>query len=572
MDGGEEEDNTDAEYVTPKPGGRLNDHFIVYGASGAGKSRGFVKPFILQAAKRMESLVLVDPKGELYESTSEYLRDKGYEIRAYNLLDMANSDGFNCFNDIAGDPELVKLVTEIIIMNTSNEKDRFDFWENAEKNLLSALIHYMATACDESGVLLPIERRSLGEICNMLCSVRFGRITELIEALPQGHPAKAPFDLIKDTPVQNRANIILGLGNRLGVFQNKLVDCITRYNDIDLLLPGQRPCAYYCVISDQDSSMEFLSSMFFCLLLTRLPEYARRHGNNGRLPITVNMVLDEFCNVGHLPGFLRAISTVRSRGINCQIIVQSVPQLFERYPRKEWEVIISNCDWQIFLGCNDLMTAEYVSEKCGKVTIRTDTGQMPQQPLFSPVYSSTRPYSISRSNTQRALMMPDELLGLDDGKAIVLIRGQKPLELYKVTPEELPDSTKLRDTRVTGHIPAWREKEEQRESEMKKRANTDISRPDSSAYEVPESGPPADSRSPPDRPAAPSQKPAGAPVDSGRREDAGPGRPAGSITPDGKDEVAERDKPFKPPRGKSAESVMTGLFDAQRTTKDMDRP
>lgn len=188
---------------------------IVWGASGTGKSRGVIKPFILKAAQRMESIVVVNTKGELYESTAEYMREKGYLVRAYNLLDFENSDGFNCIYDIEQDPELVRTVAEIIIQNTSNAKDRQNFWETAEKNLLTAMLYYMSTACDENGQLLPIEKRSLGTIYNMLASERFGKIAERIDDLAPGHPARAPFDLIRETPVQNRANIVMGLGNRL---------------------------------------------------------------------------------------------------------------------------------------------------------------------------------------------------------------------------------------------------------------------------------------------------------------------------------------------------------------------
>jgi len=455
-----DDDDKNAEYVAPKESHKLNDHILVYGASGTGKSRGFVKPFILQAAKRMESLVLVDPKGELFESTSQHLRDQGYLVRAYNLLDLENSDGFNCLYDIEQDPELVRTVAEFIIKNTSNAKERQNFWETAEQNLLSAMLYYMADARDENGDLLPIERRSLGAIYNMLASERFSRISELIADLPPGHPAKAPFDLIKETPVQNRANIVMGLGNRLGVFQNRLVDCATKYNDIDLALPGQRPCAYYCIISDQDSSLEFLSSLFFSLLFSRLTDCARRYGKNGRLPVKVNICLEEFCNIGYLSdSFLRTLSVIRSRNVACQIVIQGIAQISDRYPHREWEEIIGNCDWQLFLGCNDNMTADYISDKCGKVTIRTDSSQMPQQPLFSPVYSSTRPYSITRSSTQRPLMMPDELLQMDNEKCIVFARGQKPIQLTKITPEELPGSSGLKPCRVVDHIPAWRETE-----------------------------------------------------------------------------------------------------------------
>ncbi|GHU79657.1 hypothetical protein FACS1894191_2960 [Clostridia bacterium] len=469
---GEEDGQKNMEYIASKEKHGINDHIICYGASGTGKTRGFIIPFILKAAGRGESVVVVDTKGELYEKTSALFRDKGYLVRAFNLLDLENSDGLNCLHDIAEDQDLVRTVAEIIIKNTSNAKDRQNFWETAEKNLLTALLYYMSTATDGNGALLPIEERSLGAIYNLLAVGHFAKISELITALPSGHPAKAPFDLIKETPIQNRANIVMGLGNRLGVFQNKLVDCITKYNDIDLALPGQRPCAYYCIISDQDSSLEFLSSLFFSLLFSRLSNYARRYCPDGRLPVKVNICLEEFCNIGVLADFKRIISVIRSRNVACQLVVQGVAQISERYPRGEWEEILGNCDWQIFMGCNDSMTASYWAEKCGSVTVRTETGTMPQQPLFSPVLSSTRPYSISKSSAKRLLMMPDELMRLDNDKCILSVRGQRPAMLYKVAPEELPEFQNLAPCRVVEHIPAWREQEAERKAASKSQKQT----------------------------------------------------------------------------------------------------
>lgn len=471
-----DKENKYSEYFCPKELHGLNDHVLIWGASGAGKSRGVIKPFLIKAALRCESVVLVDSKGELFEATSQYFRDKGYLVRAYNLLDLENSDGFNCIYDIEQDQELVRTVAEIIIANTSNAKDRQNFWETAEKNLLTALLYYMSTATDDNGELLPIEERSLGAIYNMLAGERFQSIAERIDKLPAGHPARAPFDLIRETPVQNRANIVMGLGNRLGVFQNKLVDCITKYNDIDLTMPGQRPCIYYCIISDQDSSLEFLSSMFFSLLFFRLTSYSRRYGRDGRLPVKVNVCLEEFCNIGYLgASFLRVISVIRSRNVACQIVVQGAAQLSDRYPQKEWEEIVGACDWQLFLGCNDHMTAEYISKRCGTVTVRTDSHQMPQQPLFSPVYGSTKPYSISRSATQRLLMMPDEIMQMDNKECLVLIRGRRPLRLQKIIVEELPEYPQLKPCRVVEHMPSWRNAET--ETKQKLQEQTEIETP-----------------------------------------------------------------------------------------------
>lgn len=453
-----DEDDKYALYAALRPGSGLTEHTLVYGATGAGKSRGFVKPFILQCAKRRDSLVCVDPKGECYESMADYLRSLGYEVKMFNLLDMESSDGWNCLADVESDRDLVQSIAEVIIKNTSNANERQDFWEKAELNLLMALMHYVQSqTVPGTSRLLPIEQRSLGAIYRMLSNESFGDLERRMDELPKGHPALAPYGIFKLANRQIWGNIAIGLGNRLSVFQNPYVDKITAYNEIDLTLPGQMPCAYFCCISAQDSSLEFLSSLFFSQLFSRLMNYGRRNGKNGRLPVTVNVCLEEFCNIGKLNDFKKTLNVCRASGIFCQLIVQSVPQLSDRYPQKEWEELIGCADIQIALGCNDNMTAEYLSKKCGMVTIKTETNQMPLTPLFSPIYSTTRPYSQSKSNTQRALMLPDEILRMDNRECLVLLRGQKPLKLYKIVPEEHPSFSQLREIRVSDHIPAWQQ-------------------------------------------------------------------------------------------------------------------
>lgn len=492
-----------AEYVTLRPNNGLTEHIMVYGATGAGKTRGFVKPFILQCADKrstQESLICVDPKGEVYESMSSFLREQGYEVRMFNLLDMENSDAWNCLSGIEKDKDLVQSIAEVIIKNTSNANERQDFWEKAELNLLMALMHYVATqTIPGTTELLPIQQRSLGAIYRMLSNESFADLERRFEALPKGHPALAPYGIFKLANRQIWGNIAIGLGNRLSVFQNPLVDKITSYNEIDLTLPGKKPCAYFCCISAQDSSLEFLSSLFFSQLFARLIEYGRRHGNHGRLPMTVNVCLEEFCNIGKLPDFKRVLNFCRGSGIFCQLIVQSIPQLQDRYPKTEWEELIGCTDIQICLGCNDVDTATYISKKCGMVTIKVENNQMPLLPLFSPVYSSTRPYSQTKSNTQRALMLPDEIMRMDNQESLVLLRGQKPLKLYKITPDEHPGFQRLHDVRVSDYTPEWRRQEELAKAERKAQVK---SRPAPSA---PKAAPPP-AQAADTAPAAPVQK------------------------------------------------------------------
>lgn len=453
------------EYVGLRKNIGLNGHIMVYGASGAGKSRGFVKPFILKTVELKESMIIGDPKAEFFEQFSEYLRGKGYVVRAFNLLDMENSDGWNCIGETAGDVDMVQSVADTIIRNTADNEQKQDFWDKAERNLLIALILYVQSMKDSvTGELLPIQERSLGTIYKMLSTEGARSLDAKFQKLPLDHPARAPYGIFKQAASNLWGNIFIGLGSRLSVFQNKLVDTITKYHEIDLELPGKQPCAYFCIISAQDSTYEFLSSLFFSMLFKKLSDYARKRGDErGRLPVTVNFLLDEFCNLGRILDFKKTISVVRGYGINCQVIIQSIAQLADRYPVKEWEEIVGNCDTQLFLGCNDTMTSEFVSKRCGNITIQLTNSMTPQAPLFSPVPRDIRGFRESKSNNTRPLMYPEEVLQLDNRDCILLIRGQKPLKGKKIIPEELSAYQELEYRKVGEYVPAWKAIEEQDE-------------------------------------------------------------------------------------------------------------
>jgi type IV secretion system protein VirD4 len=246
------------------------------------------------------------------------------------------------------------------------------------------------------------------------------------------------------------------------------VDTITRNHDVDLLLPGQKPCAYFVIISAQDSAYRFLSSLFFSLALPRLSDYARLEGKGGRLPVLVNFCLDEYCNIGYMDGIADALNSIRGFNMSCQVVVQSLSQWQEKYPGKEWENQLATFDQTLYMGCNDLTSAEYISKKCGKVTISVTNNQMPLMPLFSPVYTSTRPYSQTRSNTQRDLMLPDEIPRLDRRQCIALFQGHKPALLYKLAPEELPGYNDLKPCRVVEYVPEWKRREDEKKTDADK--------------------------------------------------------------------------------------------------------
>lgn len=381
-----------------------------------------------------------------------YLADQGYEVRVFNLLDMEFSDHWNPIGEADHDPRLIPVIASTIIANTSSEKETNDFWSKAELNLLTALLYFVQQDTDGAGRLKPLSERRLGRILELLSEDGLKQIDGTIKRLPAGHPAKGPYGLFLNAKENLRGNIVIGLGNRLNVFHDKLVNALTADSTIDLTLPGRKPCAYFCILSAQDSTYTFLSSLFFTMLFSRLEAYARRE-KNGRLPVTVNFLLDEFPSIGKLGDFKRSIAFTRSFGMNCQILVQSIAQLADMYPRHEWEEIVACCDATICLGINDLTSARFISDKCGMATIQVTNNQQPQTPLFSPLQNNIRPYSMTRSNTQRALMQPDEVLRLDNKQCIVLLRGQLPMLLYKITPQEFADYSKLRAVSIRDYPP-----------------------------------------------------------------------------------------------------------------------
>ena len=462
-----------------------NNNLLCIGAPGSGKSRGFIIPFLLGCAQRGESVFVTDPKAEFFEKMAPYFTKHGYCVRAVNFLDMAHSDGWNCLYSLDQETQLVQTVANTIIQNTSGPKEADDFWSRAELNLLMALIHYVCNLKDANGKLLPIEQRGLGDVYQLLANKSIQEINRTLAQLPPEHPAKGHHGLFLKARENLWGNIAIGLGNRLAIFQNKLVDTITRNHDVDLLLPGQKPCAYFVIISAQDSAYRFLSSLFFSLALPRLSDYARLKGKGGRLPVLVNFCLDEYCNIGYMDGIADALNSIRGFNMSCQIVVQSLSQWQEKYPGKEWENQLATFDQTLYMGANDWTTADYISKKCGKVTISVTNNQMPLMPLFSPVYTSTRPYSQTRSNTQRELMQPDEILRLDRRQCIALFQGHKPALLYKLAPEELPDYGSLKSRRVVKYIPKWKRREQQAQ---KKKAASKQTKP---ADFAPKEPPPA---------------------------------------------------------------------------------
>ena len=425
---------------------RLNSNLAVYGASGSKKTRAFCMNRILQGAARKESLIICDPKSELYEKASSYLRSQDYVVKIFNLVSPENSDSWSCLAEVEGQELMAQLFVDVIIKNTSGGKGDH-FWDSAEMNLLKALVLYV----DQS---YPEETKNMGQVYQLLTLQSEKELNSLFDVLPNTHPAKAPYTLFKQSSDTVRSGVIIGLGSRLQVFQSELIKKITARDEIDLELPGQKPCAYFLVTSDQDSTFDFLASLFLSFAFIKLVRYADRNCEGGRLPVPVHVLGEELTACGTIPDLSRRLSVIRSRNISMSCVFQNLAGLQNRYPNNLWQEIIGNCDIQLFLGCTDPLTAEFVSSRTGLASVAVSSQS---KELGSWRISNYTPeFRETSSVGKRPVMTPDEVLRLPIDEALIIVRGKKALRVDKYDYSKHPEYRKLRSCKASAYVPEWR--------------------------------------------------------------------------------------------------------------------
>ena len=429
---------------------RLNANIAVYGASGSMKTRSFCMNRILQSASKGESLIICDPKSELYEKSSEYLRDKGYCVRVFNLVSPENSDSWCCLAEIDGQELMAQLFVEVIIKNTLNGGKGDHFWDSAEMNLLKALVLYV-----DQGYAA--ENKNIGEVYRLLTLNSESELNALFDGLPPTHPAKAPYSLFKQASESVRGGVIIGLGSRLQVFQSELIKKITAKKEIDLELPGQQPCAYYLVNSDQDSTFDFLASLFLSFTFIKLVRYADKNCEGGRLPVPVHVLAEELTACGTILDLSRRLSVIRSRNISMSLVFQNLAGLQNRYPLNQWQELLGNCDVQLFLGCTDPLTAEFVSTRTGLASVAV-TSKAKQLGTWR-ISNYTPEYRETSGVGKRPVLTPDEVLRLPIDQALVIIRGKKILKVDKMDYSKHPEYPKLRSGKASAHVPEWLKQE-----------------------------------------------------------------------------------------------------------------
>lgn len=429
---------------------RLNKHCAIFGATGTMKSRAIIRNTLFSAIRRGESVLISDPKSELYNDTSELFRKNGYEVKVFNLVSPQHSDSWNCMSDLNGDTMMAQVLTNVIIGNTSSGKGDH-FWDNGESNLLKALVLYV----DLDRSLTP-DKKNLATVYQLLTRNTERTLTGMFEKLPMDHPARAPFNLFAQASDTVKSGIILGLGTRLQVLQNEAVKRLVSFSDIDLTAPGKHKCAYYIILSDQETSMAFLSSLFFSFLFIKLTRFAD-NSPEGRCPVPVNLILDEFNNIGRIGGapdgsdFCRSLSVIRSRAILVMIAIQSLGQLQNRYPNNLWAEILGNCDIQLMLGCTDDLTAEYISGRSGDMSVQVGSTMTVKKTVA--LAQVIPQYRETQGQGRRKLLTPDEVLRLPHEELLVIIRGQNILKINKFDYTRHPMSREMVPVSIMNYNP-----------------------------------------------------------------------------------------------------------------------
>jgi type IV secretion system protein VirD4 len=398
---------------------RRNLNVLVVGGSGAGKTRFFAKPNLMQANC---SFLVTDPKGELLRDTGQLLITRGYEVKVFDLINMNQSFCYNPFQYIRDDKDVLKLVTNLIRNTTPKTAGNSDpFWEKSETALLQALILYLYHEA-------PVEEQNFTMVMEMINSAEVREdddnfaspldiLFERLEMENPDHIAVRQYGIYKQAAGKTAKSILISVGVRLAAFNLSQIASITQYDEMDLESLGQRKVALFCVIPDNDSSFNYLVGMLYTQAFQSL-YYLADHHYGGRLPMHVHAVMDEFANVALPDDFEKILSTMRSREISVSIIIQNLAQLKALF-KDSWESIVGNCDEFLYLGGNEQSTHEYVSKLLGKATIDTNT--------YGKSLGKSGSFSTNYQQTGRELLLPDEVRLLDNNDALLFVRGERPI-------------------------------------------------------------------------------------------------------------------------------------------------
>lgn len=422
-----------------------NLNILVVGGSGSGKTRFFCKPGIMSVNC---SYLIVDPKGEMLRSTGYLLKDEGYDIKVFDLIHPRQSDGYNPFTYIRDDPDVLKLMDNLV-KNTTPPKGASNdpFWEKAEIALDSALMLYLLYEA-------PVEEQNFEMLMFMLECARvmeedeqyqspLDLLFQTLEERDPSHIAVREYKVYKQAAGKTAKSILVTASVRLAAFIFPQYAAMMQTDEMDFASMGERKRAIFCVIPVNDGSMNYLVSMLLTQCFQQL--YLRADERyNGRLPVPVRVIQDEWANVAQPDSYPKVLATCRSYNIGINIIVQNIQSIKALY-KDEWEGIIGNCDTLLFLGGgNEPTSLEFVSKLLGKETVHTRTrGQTKGRSGSS---------SVNYQQTGRDLMTPDEIRMLPTNDALLFIRGEKPVRDKKYDIKKHPNVRRTADGRAKPYI------------------------------------------------------------------------------------------------------------------------
>ena len=424
---------------------RRNLNILVVGGSGSGKTRFFCKPGIMSVNC---SYLIVDPKGEMLRSTGYLLKEEGYDIKVFDLIHPRQSDGYNPFTYIRDDPDVLKLMDNLV-KNTTPPKGASNdpFWEKAEIALDSALMLYLLYEA-------PVEEQNFEMLMFMLECARvmeedeqyqspLDLLFQTLEERDPSHIAVREYKVYKQAAGKTAKSILVTASVRLAAFIFPQYAAMMQTDEMDFASMGERKRAIFCVIPVNDGSMNYLVSMLLTQCFQQL--YLRADEQyNGRLPMPVRVIQDEWANVAQPDSYPKVLATCRSYNIGINIIVQNIQSIKALY-KDEWEGIIGNCDTLLFLGGgNEPTSLEFVSKLLGKETVHTRTrGQTKGRSGSS---------SVNFQQTGRDLMTPDEIRMLPPNDALLFIRGEKPVRDKKYNIKKHPNVRRTADGRAKPYI------------------------------------------------------------------------------------------------------------------------
>jgi len=402
---------------------RRNLNVLVCGGSGAGKTRYFAKPNIMNCNT---SYCILDPKGELLRDTGNLLREKGYDIKVIDLIDMEKSHCYNPFVYLRSDNDIQRLVTNLFKNTTPKGSQSQDpFWDQAAMMLLLALVFYLHYEApdDEQNFSMVLDMIRNGEVKeeNDKHDSPLDVLFQRLEDRNPEHIALKYYRNYRSGSGKTLKSIQITLLSRLEKFNLDSLASITETDEMELWSIGEKKTAIYAIIPDNDSSFNFIVGLLYTQLFQQL-YYQADVVHGGRLPIHVHFVMDEFANVALPDDFDKLLSTMRSREISVSIIIQNLAQLKALF-EKQWESICGNCDEFLYLGGNEQSTHEYVSKLLGKETIDLNT--------YGKSHGRNGSYSTNWQITGRELMTPDEVRMLDNRYALLFIRGERPVQDFK---------------------------------------------------------------------------------------------------------------------------------------------